>query len=274
MAGGHQGDGSFVKLLRQQPVGDSAATKHLECLYNARVGRNPADPFCQAQGYPAGPTFQGTPHAASEDGGIGLSPQQVPVNFLDNHDLPRFLFEDADETMLRTALAFLYTWDGIPCLYYGTEQLFDGGVDPRNREDMHLGNTERGFPPFDTTNAHFAYVQDLIAIRKANPALRRGTVEPRWATEVAGARRDAGIFAFERIDDAQTVLVVLNTSEQDSETCAPVADGGACMATGFPSGTTLVDVAPGSDGATFAVGAGGVVTVSVPPHGARVLVAQ
>ncbi len=250
------------------------ATKHLECLYNSRVGRNPTDTFCVTQGYSAGPTFQGTPHAAPEDGGIGLAPQQVPVNFLDNHDLPRFLFEDATEATLRTALAFLYTWDGIPCMYYGTEQLFDGGVDPRNREDMHLGNVDLGLAPFATDHAFFGYVQGLIAMRKDHAALRRGTVEPRWATEVTGARRDAGIFAFERATDDETVLIVLNTSDQDSETCAPVTDGGACMITGLSPGTTLVDVAPGSDGATFSVGAGGVVTVAVPAHGARVLVAQ
>ena len=35
---------------------------------------------------------------------------------------------------------YLFTWDGIPCVYYGTEQGFAGGVDPKNREDMFGGN--------------------------------------------------------------------------------------------------------------------------------------
>ncbi len=251
-----------------------APTKNLECLYNSRVGRNPADAWCDSQGYVDGPTYQGTPHATSAAGGIGLAPQQVLVNFLDNHDLPRFLFENATIDQLRTALAFLFTWDGIPCVYYGTEQAFDGGVDPRNREDMNLGNPDLGYAPFATDHAQFQYVQALIQMRKDNPALRRGTVAPAWSTTVAGAGRDAGIFAFERIDAEQTALVVLNTSEQDSETCAAADDGGACMTTTFSSGTTLVDIAPGNDGATFTVGAAGAVTISVPPHGARVLVAQ
>ncbi len=43
-----------------------------------------------------GPTISPPPHAASADGGIGLAPQQVLVNFLDNHDLPRFMFEKTD----------------------------------------------------------------------------------------------------------------------------------------------------------------------------------
>lgn len=251
-----------------------APTKHLECLLNSRIGRNPGDAWCDGEGYPDGPTWGGAPHAASEDGGIGLAPQQVPVNFLDNHDLPRFLFEDATVEELRVALAFLFTWDGLPCMYYGTEQLFDGGVDPRNREDMWLGNPEQELAPWATDHAHFAYVQALIQMRKDHPALRRGTVTPTWSTTAAGARRDAGIFAFERVADDQAALIVLNTSEQTSETCAPADEGGACMATSFPAGTTLTDVAPDGAGATYTVGAGGVVMIDVPAHSARVLVAR
>jgi len=256
-----------------------APTKNFECLFDARTGRADPDGWCAANGYPAGPTFQGEPHAASGDGGIGLAPQQVPVNFLDNHDLPRFLFDDADPTAdhqpdLRAALAFLFTWDGLPCVYYGTEQLFDGGVDPRNREDMSLGNPARGFAPFATDHDWFRYVKALIQMRKDNPALRRGSVEPRWSTTVEGARRDAGIFAFERVDAEQTALVVLDVSGQDSETCAPEAEGGACMVTSFSPGTALRDIAPGSDGATFTVAADGTVAVTVPAHTVRVLVAD
>jgi alpha-amylase len=256
-----------------------AATKNIECLYNARTGRVDASGFCAANGYPVGPTFAGTPHAASADGGIGLAPQQVLVNFLDNHDLPRFLFDDVDPTAdhepeLRAALAFLFTWDGLPCVYYGTEQLFDGGVDPRNREDMSLGNATRGFAPFATDHAWFAFVKGLIQMRKDHPALRRGTVEPLWSTTVEGARRDAGIFAFERVDTEETALVVINASGQDSESCAPQEDGGACMPTSFAAGTTLTDVAPGGSGETFTVAAGGTIAVTVPAHGFRVLVAN
>ncbi len=248
-----------------------APTKNMECLYNSRVGRNPTDAWCQGNGYPAGPTHGGTPHAASADGGIGLAPQQVLVNFLDNHDLPRFLFEHADDATLRAALFYLFTWDGIPCVYYGTEQAFAGGVDPANREDMWRGNPARGYAPWDTGNPHFNLVKDLIAVRKARPALRRGTVEVKWATEQPGARRDAGIFAFERVAADDKVLVVLNTAAQDSESCAPVADGGACMISTFAPGTVLRDLAPGSDGATFTVGAAGAVTVMVPAQSARIL---
>ncbi|HEU0034289.1 MAG TPA: alpha-amylase family glycosyl hydrolase [Kofleriaceae bacterium] len=247
-------------------------TKNLECLYNARMGRNPTDAFCSTNGYPAGPTFQNTPHAAPEQGGIGLAPQQVLVNFLDNHDLPRFLFEKSDPTVLNAALAYLFTWDGIPCLYYGTEQLFAGGVDPKNREDMFGGNPAMGYAPFATDHETFQMVQGLIAMRKDNPALRHGTVAPAWSTTIAGPRRDAGIFAFERVAPEQTALVILNTSTQQSESCAPTTEGGACLKTSFPPGTTLRDVMPGGGGKTYTVKADGSVQATIPAHTGLVLV--
>jgi hypothetical protein len=87
----------------------------------------------------------------------------------------------------------------------------------------------------------------LIAMRKEFPALRRGAVAP-------------------------TALVALNVSDQTSETCAPVEEGGGCLNTSFLPGTTLVDVMPGGDGATFVVSPDGTIDVTVPARGGRVLV--
>jgi hypothetical protein len=254
-------------------TGANPPTKHLECLLNARIGRNTSDAWCAQNGYPQGPDFGNTPHAMPAEGGTGLAPQQTLVSFLDNHDVARFMFQKPDATYLRGALMFLYTWDGIPCLYYGTEQLFNGGVDPANREDMFLGNPAMGYPPFDTTNDTFKLVQGLIKMRKDHSALRRGNVTPVWSTTVAGAKRDAGIFAFERTDIGnETMLIVLNSSTQTSESCADVSAGGACMHTSIAPGTVLTDVMPGSDGATYTVKADGTLDVSVPSRSGRALV--
>ena len=255
-----------------------AVTKNIECLYNSRIGRNPTDAFCQAHGYWQGPDYQQTPHAASAEGGIGLPPTQTLVNFLDNHDLPRFLFDETGTVspgeMLvqeQAALYYLFTWDGIPCVYYGTEQQFSGGVDPANREDLFAGNPLTGYAPFDTEQPQFKLLAGLIKMRKDHEALRRGDVSITWSVEVDGVRRDQGIFGFERSTANEKVLVVLNSSDQTSEACAPNTEGGACMTTSFPAGTVLKDVAPGNDGQTFTVGAGGTVDVTVPSHVARVL---
>jgi len=242
-----------------------APTRSIECLYNQRMGMDCA-------GNAQVPTYADQPHRASSEGGIGLSPQQVMVNFLDNHDLPRFLFEDADVRVMHNALAFMMTWDGIPCIYYGTEQQFAGGVDPANREDMWRGNPGASIQPWDTSNATFTFIQSLIALRKDHVALRRGTVSIRWSTDRPRGADDSGILAFERIHADETVLVVVNTAdEQESRTCAPIADGGACMQTSFPAGTVLRDIAPGNDGSTFTVAGDGSINITVPARGTRIL---
>jgi glycosidase len=249
-------------------------TKNVECLLAARFGTPTQGTWCADHGFPVGPTYAGVPHASSEQGGIGLPPQKVLVNFLDNHDLPRFLFDKPSVDALHDALFFLYTWDGIPCLYYGTEQQFHGGNDPLNREDMWRGNVDDGFSPFDRTNDTYTFVKNMIALRKAHSALRRGDVKITWATENPRGSRDSGILAFERDDGQEKLLVVLNTADdQMSTTCAPIPQGGACMVTSFAPGTVLTDVAPGG-GASVTVGAGGTVQVDVPPRGGMVLAPQ
>ena len=47
-------------------------------------------------------------------------------NFIDNHDVPRFLTIQPDEQLLRNALAWVLIADGIPTIYYGTASGFKG----------------------------------------------------------------------------------------------------------------------------------------------------
>jgi alpha-amylase len=259
---------------------EGAPTRNLECLFGSRMGS--ADPSCADDGFPTSQTIYDQPHATREDGGIGLSPQQVMVNFLDNHDLPRFIYQFEESrgrgvdaiAALKNGLFFLYTWDGIPCLYYGTEQAFAGGTDPGNREDMWSADSSReGYAPFSTDHEMFRYVKALIALRKQHEPLRRGATDVVYSTASPRGQPDSGIVAYERRGDDGTVLVVLNTADaQASRTCAVAGDATSCMTTSFAAGTVLRDVAPGSDGQSFTVGAGGRLDVAVPARGGRVLV--
>jgi len=195
-------------------------------------------------------------------GGIGIAPSKVPVSFLDNHDVARFLYDAAgDKDALRNALTLEMTEDGIPCLYYGTEQEFSGGNDPSNREV--LWNTG-----FDTSGDTFRHFAKLARLRKQYAALRRGDTTVRYATTHVGTEDDAGIFAFERAGgDAgdRYALVVLNTN-------AFKASATGAMATGRAS-ETLVDVLDPAQ-ATYSVGADGMVHLSVPAQRAMILVPQ
>jgi glycosidase len=197
-----------------------------------------------------------------QPGGIGVAPARALVNFIDNHDVPRFLSGQPDDRRLRLAIAYIMAAEGIPCIYYGTEQGFSGGGDPANRE--RLWDTG-----FDTKTPLFQWTRAMIDLRKAHVALRRGARVVRWSTVRTGAEPDAGIFAFERIDPAEIVLFVMNVNPaHESRT----SYNGALMQTSFPPGTVLVDLLDPSYAATVQQGGG--VEVSVPAISARVLVAR
>jgi len=78
----------------------------------------------------------------SEEG--SFSDTSLLGNFIDNHDNERFLHSTGVPQM-RAALTFALSANGIPIMYYGTEQYFNGGNDPDDREPLwpsKLAHTE------------------------------------------------------------------------------------------------------------------------------------
>ncbi|UJR86649.1 alpha-amylase family glycosyl hydrolase [Sandaracinus amylolyticus] len=246
-------------------VRDGGPTRNVECVLAARRGAAEEIEWCRGRGFATGATYHTRSVASRERGGTGVAPSEQLVTFIDNHDVPRFLSTGASVESLHAALFHLLTWDGVPCLYYGTEQLFDGGADPANREDMWDGNPARGLAPFDTENPTFEHVRSLIALRRAHPALRRGRTTIRWATDRERGASDHGLLAFERETTDETLLVVLNTAaDQTSTTCTTPSTPSTCMRTSFAPGTQLRDIAPGARDSTHRVGEGGTLMLTVP----------
>lgn len=212
--------------------------------------------------------------------GKGVAPRDLLVNFLDNHDVARFLFDRNDDKgvdALKNALSFLMFQRGIPCLYYGTEQGFFGGNDPANREDMwdplasifaHKSQLAYHYEPWNTDNPIFHHIQKLIKIRKAVPALRRGVVsENVWHSDRTQGP-DAGIYAFSRSYEGKSALIVVNTHERDSQrTQGDIGDG--LIETPWVS-TQVVDIL-NTDNYRVSV-SGSKALVTVPPMTTRVLV--
>jgi alpha-amylase len=203
--------------------------------------------------------------------GVGVSPADMPINFIDNHDVARFLFnvrdrpEDVRRALLHNVLLFVTAAQGIPCIYYGTEQEFSGGNDPANRE--RLWDTG-----FDTTGPTFQWTKRVLALRQAYPALRRGGTNVVWSTAHTGDEADAGIFAFERFgtdSGGSYVLMVFNTHQGHAST--PGFEGEA-MVVSAPPGTVLVDAL--GDGTSYTVGSDGTVDISVEPMKAAMLVPE
>ncbi|CAO3622891.1 unnamed protein product [Cunninghamella blakesleeana] len=59
------------------------------------------------------------------------------VNFIDNHDVQRLsTLTNGDFSLVKNALTFAVMIEGIPSVYYGTEQGMTGGNDPDNRKPL------------------------------------------------------------------------------------------------------------------------------------------
>ncbi|MGC9468206.1 MAG: glycoside hydrolase family 13 protein [Anaerolineae bacterium] len=124
-------------------------------------------------------------------------------NLLSSHDEPRFLtMVRGDVRRLRLATLFQMTYVGVPSVYYGDEIGMMGGPDPDCR---------RAFP-WDERHWDLslrADFQRFIALRRAHPALRRGSFTPLHAEET--------LYAFARSYEQEVVIVVLNGGDAPKE---------------------------------------------------------
>jgi len=173
------------------------------------------------------------------------------VTFVDNHDqmsrpYRRFLHRDPFPGQAVLAMGYLLTSQGVPCIYYGTEQGFDGGGnhDSYVRECMFGGE----WGAFDSTGHHF-FNQDhplykdiarIAAIRRREPALRYGR---QYFREISGNGWDFGhpidgtcTLAYSRILDTNEILVAMNLDT------SPRADFVTVDANLSPAGETMVDL--------------------------------
>ena len=167
-------------------------------------------------------------------GADGLAARQKLVNFVENHDgLNRFRVAGVSERANLLADALLYTVEGIPCLYYGTETALEdpAGGTQREGETGRLTFIPRGHEERLAAARESATFKELAAIakvRRDTPALLRGSMAPLWV-DSGDATTDDGLIAFARylegadgkVDPAQTVIVVFNASRQKSTTGVP-----------------------------------------------------
>ncbi|NLN65951.1 MAG: hypothetical protein GX144_11200 [Clostridiaceae bacterium] len=94
--------------------------------------------------------------------------QQVQMNLIDSHDVPRFLSKaGGDIRKLKLAVLFMMTHVGIPTVYYGDEKGLDGLCEKDYRKPMQWGESE-------TSNQLFEFYQKLITIRKEHMDLMTG----------------------------------------------------------------------------------------------------
>lgn len=140
------------------------------------------------------------------------------VNFLDNHDMTRFLSAvDEDEDKLKTAIGWLLTCRGIPQLYYGTEILMKGVSNPDGlvRSDFEGGWKEDKRNKFTAEgrgkkeNEIHDWTMKLANFRKSSSAIKTG--------KMMQFVPDDGIYVYFRYDDKQTIMCIMNVGKRDKE---------------------------------------------------------
>ncbi len=158
------------------------------------------------------------------------------------------------------ALVYLYTARGIPCLYYGTEQGFNGAKDPWDREDMFAGQFEWGpslGDNFNMTHPLYQWVARLNNFRRLYPELQTGA-----QTNVRSDADGPGLFTYTRRLGDQQSLVVFNTAgtNQTLPPCPTIYPGGTKLKNLLDEddelmvgvdGQTLPEAVPGASAKIF-----------------------
>jgi glycosidase len=146
------------------------------------------------------------------------------VSFLDNHDQKeRIKHPLTSPEQVKLAIALLFTLQGIPSLYYGTEQGLSGTVDAAGNPDLSANESSRealwGKPnAFSTSTPMFLEVRSLANLRRGEPPLSYGRLYFREVsangTDFGDSFGPGGLVAFSRILADREVLVVANTGAQ------------------------------------------------------------
>ncbi|MFP4321383.1 MAG: alpha-amylase family glycosyl hydrolase [Anaerolineales bacterium] len=177
-------------------------------------------------------------------------PGQMAV-FLTNHDQDRVISQLLDDpTRARMAASLLLTHPGVPFIYYGEEIAMAGeGSHPAVRTPMHWDDSPTaGFTSADEpwaaltegveqanvaaqTNdpdSMLSHYRDLIHLRNAEPALRRGLL----AQIEADTSR---VYPILRYTEDEILLVLINLSDDPQENVLLTYDG---VATALPQDMT------------------------------------
>ncbi|MFO0750309.1 MAG: alpha-amylase family glycosyl hydrolase [Myxococcota bacterium] len=178
----------------------------------------------------------------------------VTPNFLDNHDVQRFLAQ-ASRPAFEQALVFLFSIPGIPVVFQGTEQGFT-----ETRASMFAAGWQSGGSDhFDTSSDLYKLVKSLSDVRRAHPAITRGDL-----AVIGDNSAGQGLLALKRTANGEkTVLALFNTADEE----VLVSD----LATSIAEGTRLTALATVRAGDPVNVGRGGKILAVLPARAALVL---
>ena len=137
------------------------------------------------------------------------------LRFMENNDMPRFR---ANHSLAQTRMAasLLFSLPGIPMIYYMQE------VGTPNRfPKIYSGKSIRSYREYYGNNNLWWHYQDLMATRKAFPAMRSQNFQeievlPEGTSSNPGDEVDDYVFAYRRWEGSQNVLGVINMGDHDA----------------------------------------------------------
>ena len=133
---------------------------------------------------------------------------QAMLNLLDSHDTERILNSvDKSRDKLIMALGIVFTFPGIPMIYYGTEIGMTGANDPGCRKCMPWNEKK-------WNKTILKSVKRLIEIYRTQKALQTGNF--RWEKQ-----NNSNIVAYSRNLKKDSILVLFNNSSQTEELTLP-----------------------------------------------------
>lgn len=119
---------------------------------------------------------------------------RMNLNLTDSHDTARFFTEcGKNKDAMLAALAVMYMFIGMPCIYYGTELHMEGGEDPGCRKGFDWNEKD-----WDTEFRN--KVKELISLRKIK-AVQKGHINIKY---------DKDCFIMERFLDGQHLTIITN----------------------------------------------------------------
>lgn len=120
------------------------------------------------------------------------------MNFLDSHDVPRFLsYCEGNKNKLMLATFYLVMAPGIPSVFYGDECFIEGVTESEYRSPM----------AWDKAGGDFSFdINKWISIRENSDAIKMGDYKGLYADE-------DGLYIFSRAYNGKSVYVVINNSD-------------------------------------------------------------
>jgi len=129
------------------------------------------------------------------------------------------------EDQITLGVGCLFTLQGIPCLYYGTEQ----GLHGAGNQDTAVREALWGKPDaFDSEQRLYRTVQQLANLRRDEPALRYGR---QYFRPLSGdglrfgvSNFPAGVLAFSRILNDRELVIITNSNTESGFTGDVIVD--------------------------------------------------